>query len=134
MRSRPFTFDSLRPGPSTRRPENSGSARALRTLDMVDMSAFGRTRRAQLTDLSVGITAPLGLSARETGEIARKAMIRMAEDHSFTAAETDWSAGCITVIPEGWNGCAAKLASTPTAPARGARAWCRRPVAELDRG
>ena len=71
-----------------RRPENSGSARTLRTLDMVDLSVFGRTRRAQLTDLSVGITAPLGLSAQETGETVGKAIIRMAEDHGFTAAET----------------------------------------------
>jgi len=71
-----------------RRPENSGGPRILRTLDMVDLSAFGPTRRAQITDLAVGITFPLGLSARETSRIARQAMTRMAEDYAFTDAET----------------------------------------------
>jgi hypothetical protein len=71
-----------------RRPENSGGPRTLRTLDVVDLSPFGRTRKAQLTDLSAGITAPVGLSAQETEEIVRQAMIRMAEDYGFTAAET----------------------------------------------
>jgi hypothetical protein len=70
-----------------RRPENSGGQRTLRTLDMVDLSVFGPTRRAQITDLAVGITAPLGLSADETGALARRAMIRMAEDYAFTGAE-----------------------------------------------
>jgi hypothetical protein len=71
-----------------RRPENSGGQRILRTLDMVDLSVFGPTRKAQITDLAVAITAPLGLSAEETAALARKAMIRMAEDYAFTGAET----------------------------------------------
>ena len=57
-----------------RRPENSGGQRTVRTLDMVDFSVFGSTRRAQLTDLAIGVTAPLGLSAEETGALARQAM------------------------------------------------------------
>jgi hypothetical protein len=71
-----------------RRPENSGGQRTLRTLDMIDFSVFGPTRRAQITDLAVGITAPLGLSAEDTSALARQALIRMAEDHAFTGAET----------------------------------------------
>lgn len=71
-----------------RRPENSGGERTLRTLDMVDLSVFGSTRKAQITDLAVGLTAPLGLDAEETGTLVRQAMIRMAEDYAFTAAET----------------------------------------------
>jgi hypothetical protein len=71
-----------------RHPETSGGPRTLRTLDMIDLSPFGRTRRSQLIDLEVGITAPQGLTAQDTEELARKAMIRMAEDHAFTAAET----------------------------------------------
>ena len=71
-----------------RRPEHSGGQRTVRTLDMVDLSVFGRTRRLQLTDLAVGITGPLGLSAEETSALARQAMIRMAEDYAFTGAET----------------------------------------------
>jgi hypothetical protein len=67
---------------------NSGGQRTLRTLDMVDFSVFGSTRRAQITDLSVGITAPLGLSVQETDTLARQALTRMAEDHAFTGAET----------------------------------------------
>lgn len=71
-----------------RRPENSGGQRTLRTLDMVDLSVFGPTRKAHITDLAVAITAPLGLNAEETAALARKAMIRMAEDYAFTGAET----------------------------------------------
>ena len=71
-----------------RRPENSGGQRTLRMLDMVDFSVFGPTRRAQLADLAVGITAPLGLSTEETGALARQALVRMAEDAAFTGAET----------------------------------------------
>lgn len=70
-----------------RRPENSGGPRTLRTLDMVDMSVFGTTRRAQLTDMAVGITAPLGHSADETSALARQALVRIAEDYAFTGAE-----------------------------------------------
>jgi hypothetical protein len=71
-----------------RRPENSGGHRTLRTLDMIDLSVFGRTRRSQLTDLAVGINTPLGLSAEETSTLVRQAMIRMAEDYAFTCTET----------------------------------------------
>jgi Alpha/beta hydrolase family len=70
-----------------RRPENSGRQRTLRTLDMIDLSVFGHTRRAQISDLAVGITAPLGLSAEETDVLARKAINRMAEDYAFTNAD-----------------------------------------------
>jgi len=71
-----------------RRPGNSGGERTVRTLDMVDFSVFGSTRRAQITDLSAGITAPLGLSTDETRALARQALIRIAEDHAFTDADT----------------------------------------------
>lgn len=70
-----------------RRPENSGGQRTLRTLDMIDFSVFGPTRRAQTIDLAVGITAPLGLSTEDTTALARQALIRMAEDHAFTGVE-----------------------------------------------
>jgi hypothetical protein len=52
------------------------------------MPVFGRTRRAQLRDLSVGVTAPLGLSAEEISSLVRQALIRMANDFGFTAADT----------------------------------------------
>jgi hypothetical protein len=71
-----------------RHPETAGGSRTLRTLDLVDLSVFGRTRRTQLGDLSVGVTAPLGLSAEETGSLVRRASIRMASDFGFTAAES----------------------------------------------
>jgi hypothetical protein len=70
-----------------RHPEGSGGERVLRTLDLVDLSVFGRTRKSQLGDLSVGVTAPLGLSAEEIGSLVRRALVRMAEDFGFTAAE-----------------------------------------------
>jgi hypothetical protein len=70
-----------------RHPEGSGGPRVLRTLDMVDLSVLGRTRRAHLGDLSVGVTTPLGLTADEIGSLVRRALIRMVEDFGFTAAE-----------------------------------------------
>lgn len=60
----------------------------MRTLDLVDLSIFGRTRKTQLGDLSVGVTAPLGLSAEEIGSLVRQTLIRMASDFGFTGAET----------------------------------------------
>jgi hypothetical protein len=71
-----------------RHPEASGGSRVLRTLDLVDLSVFGPTRKAQLGDLSVGVTAPLGLSAEEIGSLVRQALIRMTNDFGFTAADT----------------------------------------------
>jgi hypothetical protein len=70
-----------------RHPEAGGGPRVLRTLDLVDLSVFGRTRRTQLGDLSVGVTAPLGLSPEEIGSLVRQALIRMANDFGFTAAD-----------------------------------------------
>lgn len=71
-----------------RRPENSGGQRTLRTLEMVDMSVFGTTRKTQITDLAVGITTPLDLSVEETDALSRQVLIRMAEDYAFTDVET----------------------------------------------
>ena len=71
-----------------RRPETSGGQRTLRTLDMIDMSVFGPTRRSQITDLATGVTAPVGLSVEETSALARRVITRMAEDYAFVDAET----------------------------------------------
>jgi hypothetical protein len=71
-----------------RHPEGSGGERALRTEDLVELSIFGRIRKTQLRDLSVGVTTPLGLNAEEVGSLARQALIRMADDFGFTAAES----------------------------------------------
>ena len=71
-----------------RQPEGSGGQRVLRTQDLVDLSVFGRTRKSQLRDLSVGVTAPLGLTAEAIGSLVRQALIRLASDFGFTGAET----------------------------------------------
>lgn len=71
-----------------RHPEGSGGQRVLRTQDLVDLSVFGRTRKSQLRDLSVGVTAPLGLSTEEIGSLVRQALVRMGSDFGFTEAET----------------------------------------------
>jgi hypothetical protein len=71
-----------------RHPEGSGGQRVLRTLDLVDLSVFGRTRKSQLRDLSVGVTAPLGLTTEDIGPLVRRALTRMASDFGFTGAET----------------------------------------------
>lgn len=57
-------------------------------MDLVDLSIFGRTRKTQLGDLSVGVTTPLCQSAEEIDSLVRQALIRMANDFGFTAAET----------------------------------------------
>jgi hypothetical protein len=71
-----------------RHPEGVGGSRILRTLDLVDLSVFGRTRRTQLGDLSVGVKAPLGLTAEEIGSLVRRALRKMGADFGFTKAET----------------------------------------------
>jgi hypothetical protein len=71
-----------------RHPGGAGGSRILRTLDLVDLSVFGRTRRTQFGDLSVGVKAPLGLTAEEIGSLVRRALRKMAADFGFTKAET----------------------------------------------
>jgi hypothetical protein len=71
-----------------RHPENSGGPRVLRTVDMIDLSIFGRTRKTQLGDLSVGVTAPLGLDREQVQAVVRDALVRMTSDFGFNAAET----------------------------------------------
>jgi hypothetical protein len=39
-------------------------------------------------DLSIGVTTPLGLNAEEIGSLMRQALIQMANDFGFTAADT----------------------------------------------
>jgi hypothetical protein len=68
------------------RPDASGDARVLRTLDMVDLSAFGPTRRKQIRDLAVAVTTPLGLPQSEIDSLVRRALQRIAEDFGFTGA------------------------------------------------
>jgi hypothetical protein len=71
-----------------RHPESSDGQRVLRTQDMVDLAVFGRTRKSQLRDLSVGATAPPGLDTEEIGSLVRQALARMASDFGFTGAES----------------------------------------------
>jgi hypothetical protein len=71
-----------------RHPSGTGGERVLRTEDLVDLAIFGRTRKIQLRDLSVGVTAPLGLSAQEIGSLVQRALRQMASDFGFTGAET----------------------------------------------
>jgi hypothetical protein len=65
------------------RPEASGKPRALRTVDLVDLSAYGQPRNTPLTDLSVGIKFPLGLAESEIKELVQRGLTRMAEDFGF---------------------------------------------------
>jgi len=55
---------------------------------MDDLCVFGRARRTQLGNLSVGVTTPLGLSAEKIGSLVRQALVTMANDFGFTAADT----------------------------------------------
>jgi hypothetical protein len=71
-----------------RHPAGGGGERVLRTGDLVDLSVFGRSRKSQLGDLSVGVTVPLDLDAEEIGAHVRQALKRMASDFGFTGAET----------------------------------------------
>jgi hypothetical protein len=71
-----------------RHPELGGGPRTLRTLDLVDLSVFGRTRKTHLGDLSVGVTTPLGQGSEKIGSLVRQALITMASDFGFTGADT----------------------------------------------
>jgi hypothetical protein len=66
------------------RPELMGKPRTVRTLEMVDLSRFGQPRRSSLRDLSVGVTAPLGLSRSDIETNVKRGVIRMVEDYGFT--------------------------------------------------
>jgi hypothetical protein len=71
-----------------RHPALSSGERVLRTEDLVHLAVFGRSRKTQLGDLSVGVTVPLDLDAEAIGALARQALKRMASDFGFTGAET----------------------------------------------
>ena len=71
-----------------RHPAGTGGQRVLRTEDLVDLSVFGRTRKSQLRDLSVGMTAPLGPDTEGNSSLVRQALVRMASDFGFTGAES----------------------------------------------
>jgi hypothetical protein len=70
------------------RPEFGGTPRPRRMLDMVDLSAYGQPRARQLRDLSVGVTARIGLADAEIRSLVRQGLIRMTEDYGFTGATT----------------------------------------------
>jgi hypothetical protein len=71
-----------------RHPAGSSGERVLRTGDLVDLSVFGRSRKSQLGDLSVGVTVPLDLNAEEIETLVRQALKWMASDFGFTGGET----------------------------------------------
>jgi hypothetical protein len=68
------------------RPENSGKPRILRTFDLVDLSYYGKPRNTHYTDLSVGVTTPLGLPLEQITTLVHDALARMTEDFGFTGA------------------------------------------------
>ena len=68
------------------RPENSGKPRPLRTFDLIDLSYYGKPRKTHYTDLSVGVTTPLGLPLEQITTLAHDALARMTEDFGFTGA------------------------------------------------
>lgn len=65
------------------RPDHSGEARTLQTLDMIDLSIYGSTRRQHLRDLAVAVTTHLGRSQEEIARLVDDAMAHIAEDNSF---------------------------------------------------
>jgi hypothetical protein len=68
------------------RPDNSGQPRTLRTFDLVDLSYYGKPRKTHYTDLSVGVTTPLGLPVDQITALVHDAFDRMTEDFGFTGA------------------------------------------------
>src|ERR1700677_288267 len=70
------------------RPENSGKPRTRRTFDLVDLSYYGKPRKTQLTDLSEGITTPLGLPSEQITTLVHDALARMTEDFGFAGPST----------------------------------------------
>lgn len=66
-----------------RRP-NSGPGRHVRTLDMIALSEYGQPRQDPPGDLSVGVTAPLGLPGDKIEALILSALDHMTEDFGFT--------------------------------------------------
>ena len=71
--------------PTAHASHDDGAATAARQSD----EALGlRTRKTQLGDLSVGVTATLGMSAEEISSLVRRALVRMVNEFGVTAADT----------------------------------------------
>jgi len=69
------------------RPDALSGDRAVRTLDMVDLSALGSPRDPQVRDLAVAVTAPLDLSEPKIASVVADAMAWMAEDFGFAGVD-----------------------------------------------
>jgi hypothetical protein len=69
------------------RPEMGSGDRTLPTVELVDLSAFGAARRRQLRDLAIAVTTPLGQTTQQIGQLVRQALVMIAEDFGFTAAD-----------------------------------------------
>lgn len=65
------------------RPQLSGKERPLRTLEMVDLSDYGQPCKDPPGDLSVAVTAPLGLPLTRIAALTSDAMDRLTEDFGF---------------------------------------------------
>lgn len=63
-------------------------ARALSTTELIDLAVFGESRRRQIADLAVAVTTPLGLDFCEIASLVKRALVMMAEDTGFTAADS----------------------------------------------
>jgi hypothetical protein len=60
---------------------------------MIDLSHYGQPRQDPPGDLSVGVTAPIGLSEQEIETLTRNALDWMTEDFGFTSGQIPGQGG-----------------------------------------
>ena len=76
-----------------RHPEISGGPRVLRTLDLVDLSVFGRTRKAHSDELRKALEQYLTHARRVGGAARSAARTRRGSAAVDTAKVREWAKG-----------------------------------------
>jgi hypothetical protein len=69
------------------RPQNTGGERTFHIDDLVDLSAFGTTHKKHLSRLDIAVLGRGSLPEHEVRDVVRKALVRVAENAGFDAAD-----------------------------------------------
>ena len=69
------------------RSPNTGGERTFRMEDLVDLSPFGVTTKSYLSQLDIAVLGRGSLSEHEARDVIQKALVRIAENSGFDAAD-----------------------------------------------
>ncbi len=69
------------------RSPDTGGDRTFHISDLVDLSPFGTTRKKHMSRLDIAVLGRGSLREHEARDVVRKALVRIAENAGFDAAD-----------------------------------------------